>query len=252
MYMDLFPTKDLLNTYKLFWQYPVITEEEFYNQNRDDFYYLGFPWATIIDKNVKTNDLFKVLLPHIKHKEYYTCCQHIHFRRLIPLFKVLGIKILYTPHKIKGEDEIHGVKLIPCPLYAVNFEDDTRNADFENIDFNTCKRDLLFSFMGGYQTCYLTDIRLKIFQMEKRDNIYIQNTGDWHFNNVVYSTKQNANQELNIDSKHINKTEKYNKLLLNSRFSLCPSGSGPYRMSGTRTCATFTWPSRAKSRRSRR
>ena len=34
----------------LFWQYPVITEKTFYDQNKDDPMYLGLPWATILDK----------------------------------------------------------------------------------------------------------------------------------------------------------------------------------------------------------
>ena len=34
----------------LFWQYPVITEKTFYEQNKDDPMYVGIPWATILDK----------------------------------------------------------------------------------------------------------------------------------------------------------------------------------------------------------
>ena len=34
----------------LFWQYPVITEKTFYEQNKDDPMYVGLPWATILDK----------------------------------------------------------------------------------------------------------------------------------------------------------------------------------------------------------
>ena len=45
-----FQTELILEKTKLFWQYPVITEQEFYNQNKDDPLFLGFPWATIFDK----------------------------------------------------------------------------------------------------------------------------------------------------------------------------------------------------------
>ena len=38
---------------------------------------------------------------------------------------------------------------------------------------------------------------------------------------------QNLNYELNTNRTHEQKTEEYNKILLNSRYSLCPSGSGP-------------------------
>ena len=40
---------NLLAQLCLFWQYPVITEKEFYIQNKGDVNYIPFPWATIID-----------------------------------------------------------------------------------------------------------------------------------------------------------------------------------------------------------
>ena len=220
--------ESLIKQYKLFWQYPVITEKEFYLQNKDNPFFLGFPWATIIDKRYNLNIIYKILFPSIqKDHQYYTCCQHIHFRQLIPLFKSLNIHIVYSPHKIKDEDEIDGIRILPCPLYAVNIEDDTRNHEFQNIDFINKERKYLYSFMGGVQAGYLTSVRNQIFQMQHPEDAFILNTGDWHFNSTVYSSKQNMNQELNINENHIQKTKNYNKVLLNSRFSLCPSGSGP-------------------------
>jgi len=73
----------------------------------------------------------------------------------------------------------------------------------------------------------MTDIRKKIFQMKHPENTFIKDIGNWHFDNVVYSNKQNSRNEMNIDNKHLNNTSEYNSLLLRSRFSLCPSGSGP-------------------------
>lgn len=224
--MEKFDTELILKKSKLFWQYPVITEEEFYNQNKDDPYYLGFPWATCIDKKVHTNIILKLILPFLKHKNYYTCCQHIYFKKLIPLFKILGIKTLYIPHKIKDEDKLNGINLMPCPLYAVNVEDNNRNKEFKERDFLKKERKYLFSFMGGYQNIYLTDIRKKIFELKYKDTLII-NTGVWHFNSTVYSNKQNIKKELNVNNEHNIKTKFYNELLLNSRYCLCPSGSGP-------------------------
>lgn len=224
----IFPTKEILNNTDLFWQYPVITEEIFYNQNKDDPHYIGFPWATCLDKRIHTNNILKIILQFIdKRKTYYTCCQHISFRKLIPLFKVLNIKIVYSPHKNINENIINDISILPCPLYAVNFEDKTKNLEFKNIDFLNNKRDYIYSFIGGYQPDYLTKIRNNIFNMKHPDNTYIINTGGWHFNTTVYSYKQNKNKELNIDNDHINKTKIYNECLLNSRYSLCPSGTGP-------------------------
>lgn len=220
------PTELILNKTLLFWQYPVITEQSFFNQNYNDPYYFGMPWATIIDKRINISEVFKLLIQYV-NGEYYTCCQHISFRKLIPLFKLLKIKILYTPHKIKDEDEINGIKIMPCPLYAVNIEDNKRNKEFKDIDFFNVNRKYLYSFMGGFQRGYLTNIRNDIFNMEHHESSIIINTGDWHFNTTVYSNKQNVENDLNIDVNHIKKTSKYNNILLNSKFSLCPSGSGP-------------------------
>lgn len=217
-----------IKKYGLFWQYPVITEREFYNQNKHDLTYFGFPWATVIDKSFTINQILCILVPFIKRgNSYFTCCQHISFRSLVPVFKHLNIKTLFSPHKIKGEDYIDGIRINPCPLYAVNYEDPTRNAQFQNIDFKNIKRELLYSFVGGLQAGYLTDVRKKIFKITHQNVACVINTGDWHFNNIVYSSKQDKNNTLNINTNHIIKTNKYNEILLNSRFSLCPSGSGP-------------------------
>jgi len=223
----MFNTEQLLKETQLFWQYPVITEKEFYNQNNKNINYCGVPWATIIDKHIPINSVLKIILPMMKHKNYYTCCQHICFKRLCKLFWVLGIKTLYTPHKVIGENIINGITIKSCPLYAVNIENYPKNKTFENVDFIKKKRRYLYSFAGGYQKNYLTTIRMDIFNMKHPTNTYIQNTGDWHFNELVYNIKQNNRGILNISQNHKDKTETYNNLLLNSRYSLCPSGSGP-------------------------
>ena len=222
-----FNIENILKNSNLFWQYPVITEETFYKQNKYNSNFFGFPWATCIDKRIHTNELIKILLTLKENKQYYTCCQHILFRKYINLFKLLGITIVYTPHKVKNEDEINGVTILPCPLYACNFEDSTRNAVFKNIDFLQNKRQYLYSFIGGVQRDYLTNIRNNILNMNHPEYTIVENSGDWHFNTTVYSQYQNHNKQLNINEEHILKTKKYNNILIQSRFSLCPSGSGP-------------------------
>ena len=128
----------------------------------------------------------------------------------------------------ENTDIINDIEILPCPLYAVNYEDDTRNSTFKNIDFEEKPRIFLYSFMGGYQIAqYLTKIRLEIFKIQPRHYIFIQNTGDWHFNSIVYNSKQNRKLEENKTEQHLSKTETYNNILMNSRFSLAPSGSGP-------------------------
>ena len=219
---------ELLKKTKLFWQYPVITEETFYNQNKNEPLYFAFPWATVIDKKIDINAIYNLLNPYIKNKKYYTCCQHIFFRKLIPLFEKLEITTVYAPHKIINEDYIRNIQILPCPLYAVNIEDITRNKIFENKDYLSMDRKILYSFIGGVESCYISDIRNNIFKIKHNNtNTRIIHTGTWHFKQLVYSNKQNCNKEVNNDKKHMIKTNIYNQTLLESKYSLCPSGSGP-------------------------
>ena len=133
----------------LFWQYPVITEKTFYLQNKEDPNYLGLPWATILDKGYNIKNLFYQLKPLVgKNKYYYTCCQHISFRKLIPLFRMLGIISVFTPHKKIGECILNDVELLPCPLYAVNVEDVSRQTILKNVNYQTYTKPIWFSFVG--------------------------------------------------------------------------------------------------------
>jgi len=222
---------NLLVQLGLFWQYPVITEKTFYEQNKGDPNYFPFPWATVIDKRInlqKLLEIFKQIIP--MNKNYYTCCQHIRYRELKQFWAALGITTVYTPHKCIGRDKIIGIKLIACPLYAVNIEDESRNEVFKQCDLLKRKRKYFYSFAGGYQpNCYLTDIRLRIFNLnkKKRQDCMIRNTGDWHFNCDVYGGGQDVTGKLNEDERHIIKTKIYNDILLDSRYALAPSGSGP-------------------------
>lgn len=208
----------ILKSNQIFWQYPVITEKRYNELNKSNENYLGIPWATMIDFNLNFG-----VFEEIEVKSYTTCCQHIHFRKVIPMMKKLGVNVLYTPHKIIGEDNIDGIEIRSCPLYAVNFEDPERNSDFQGKDFLEVERKYLYSFRGGSNTYYMSDIRKRIFQMEKKSDILIENSEGWHFEKTVYGGEQNKNgtyqKREDVGS--------YNQILLNSRYSLCPSGSGP-------------------------
>ena len=70
---------------------------------------------------------------------------------------------------------------------------------------------------------------MRIFDLNKngRKDCIIRNTGEWHFNCDVYSAAQNISGKLNEDKRHKIKTKLYNSILLDSRYALAPSGSGP-------------------------
>jgi len=147
----MFPTEKILEENKLFFQYPVITEKTFFLQNKLDENFIGFPWATIIDKNIDHSLILSIINPYIeKNKEYYTCCQHIYFKKLLKLFSSLNIFLLYTPHKILKEDIIENITILPCPLYANNFENNDDNLTFQNVNFIEKERNFLYSFQGAY------------------------------------------------------------------------------------------------------
>ena len=224
-----FPTEEIISFHDLFWQYPGITEEKFYNQNKHDPCYFGFPWATVIDKRINLSILYNSLNTILKNNNtYYTCCLHISFRKLIPLWKKLNITEAYVSHKIKGEDIIDNVVLKPCPLFAINIEDNRFNMNLKNIDFLNCKRDILYSFVGGYNApYYLSEIRPNIFKGSHPENTIIQHSGTWHLDNIVYNYDQNYLKKINLSKTHMQKTINYNTLLLTSRYTLSPSGSGP-------------------------
>ena len=220
--------EEIMKKYRLFWQYPVITEKTFYEQNKGDENYLGLPWATIIDKRYNLELMYKLVKPYVKFKEYYTCCQHISFRKFTSLWKSLGITKVYAVHKVKGEDKINGIEILPCPLYAVNVEDNNRNSKFKGEDYITRDRKYLYSFVGAYNPhVYMSDIRKRIYSMKHPEDCVVEKTNMWHFEKMVYSKMQNSKGELNEDKAQKQKGERYNELLLDSRYTLCPSGSGP-------------------------
>lgn len=225
---NIFNTEEILSKYKLFWQYPAITEKAFYLQNKNNPDYLGLPWATIIDKRYSFQVIFNIIKPYTQPgKTYYTSCQHIVFKYFIPLWKALNIMTVYVAHKQKGIESLDGIILKPCPLYAVNIENTEFNKDFLGVDLLNVERNVLYNFIGGYQMDYMSQIRPDIFKMKHSVNTIIKDTGDWHFNKLVYNPKQTHNLELNLNEEHINKTKYYNELLIKSRYTLAPSGSGP-------------------------
>ena len=222
-------TEEIMQAHNLFWQYPAITEKTFYDQNKSNENFIGFPWATLIDKRIRPKTVIDMLHVFVNPNiNYYTCCQHIHFRQLIPIFKILNINCVYTPHKVKGEDKIDDVNINPCPLYAVNLEDPLRNSEFQNANLIERERPLLYSFHGAYNPkVYLSVVRKRIFDMEHPEYTSVKDIGGWFYESVVYSDKQNRTGELNETKEQKESTQSYNKLLLESRYSLCPSGSGP-------------------------
>ena len=115
------------------------------------------------------------------------------------------------------------------PLIAVNYVTPDRSEGMERKPME--ERKLLASFIGAHMPHYRDDSRIKLFEAAKecgRDDVFVDLGNEWHFNKVVYE-EQVLNREVeahHIDEHH-KKTFRYNSILSDSKFSLCPEGAGP-------------------------
>lgn len=213
----------LLTSFNADWQRPVITEYNVFKQLTTmqllPYHYFAFPWATLIDECwVKKTDL-KTLLDQRNPdgKEYCTVVQHIFYKQLFPTFQALNIRYVFSPHCTLADREEarkFGITLFGFPLYAAV----KRGMDESLIPMQS--RQFLTSFIGQYDIkCYLTEIRLKIFDLfSPYADCLIKRRGEWHFQGMVYKGQSGTSLELE---------DEYKMALAHSKFSLCPSGSGP-------------------------
>ena len=206
------------------WQYPVITEKRAFELLKDEclpINYLAFPWATLIDKcnNNKDLELFKIIGNLVCKKNCFTICQHIHFRKLLPIFKNIGITHLFASHTSKYDymyEELYGIKIIPFHLYPFN--------SIENYNLKHKKLKYIYSFEGAYNPkCYLKS--RSYLKNINNDKYYIHIKNEWNFQKEVYVDQIKNNVFVSTNDEKLDTD--YIKLLESSQFTLCPSGSGP-------------------------
>jgi len=207
------------------WQYPVLTEKKvfdlYFNQKSLPCNYFAFPWATLIDNRMwfKKSYLENILYNFkIKKKFCSTVCQHIFFRKILPILKNIGITHIFASHTTHNDyilEDKYNIKIIPFPLYPVNYN---KKSEIEKTN------KYLFSFIGSYSTYYITDIRQRLCIFKNFPECYVKIKNKWHFYDEVYSN-QIFKKNVFIDNKL--EEEIFSELLLNSKFSLCPGGSGP-------------------------
>ena len=202
------------------WQKPAITEENVFrlfmkNKNLPNNY-LAFPWANMIDgMHTKKFIYNKIKDFKITDLSCFTVVQHIHFRNYLELFSKIGITHIFSSHRRSGDEKLeqkYNIKIIPFSLFPVQ-------SNKENI-ININDRKYLTSFIGQYdQKCYLTSIRQKIFDIfsNLKDN-YVVRRKEWHYQGMVYRNEKETNTT---------NEQEYKDILRESKFSLCPSGSGP-------------------------
>lgn len=221
-----------INSYKMYyytndddWQKPNITEYQFYklflNEKNIPMNYFAFPWATLIDNphisnsKIDNNKLINIANNYrVEKKNCFTVIQHIFFRKYLELIKNIGIKYILTPHKQPDDIDLekeYDIVIIPISLYPVQHCTTTIKPINE--------RKYLMSFIGSYSsTIYLTNIREQIYdKLSNHPDCYIVRRYGWHYNNPVYKNKKtNVSDEI-----------EYKNIMEETKFSLCPSGSGP-------------------------
>lgn len=239
---------------ELDWQFPAYTEKQAFinHQNNylssDNQVYVGCPWASIIDhifnnfaidvnSDIFNNDqvknyLKKNILDKFKKepaKQYYTVCQHIYWQKLIKLWEIMGINNVYVSHLTDNFNN-DLVKFYPWHLIACNAENPKRNQD---LTIKTIKeKKYLCSFVGAHKKHYLSNTRKDLYniylKLKNKDKIYMQINDEWFLNDIVY---ENQIHKYNISESYLDQhqfeTIKYNQILSDSIFSLCPEGAGP-------------------------
>tara|TARA_R110002020_G_scaffold72542_5_gene186648 strand:+ start:5346 stop:6152 length:807 start_codon:yes stop_codon:yes gene_type:complete len=180
---------------------PVRTEEQIYRQlsktsDKDNigYSYVVMPIADMINKSgVKNtqNIINDVCEAHNKEKLIFVC-QHIQVCNLY-----FHDNLVFTPHATMFDS------YIPIPHYSCNY-DLEYSKPWEEREYD-------FSFMGDYNT-HAT--RNKVYNLLKgKPKTFFVDTKNWHF----YSDKK---------TQAINK-KNYIELLGNTKYSLCPRGTGP-------------------------
>lgn len=233
-----------------FWQFPCRTEQVAWERHRglpappvkdgEAHLYLGLPWATWIDRRHDWQEdaaALQLRLSALRSEvtargwklRLHTVCQHIHWRRLLPLWRSCGVTDLWLSHApAEATIDDGAIRLGSWPLYAVNVETPDRRAGLEpgrTID----DRPILASFRGGWMPHYLSLVRLHLgdrFAERSADGWVVELTREWHFNDVVYAHQVAGKALSDVDAKE-EEVWRYNRLLSDSVFSLCPGGAGP-------------------------
>ncbi|MGF1492704.1 MAG: exostosin family protein [Microcoleaceae cyanobacterium] len=220
------------------WQYPAITEQYAYEKAKKylrsydkSIVYFGFPWATLIDYFLhKPENAPLVLLTLERYKPYLkqfsrviTVCQHIHLLKFQYLFSQLGITDIFWCHAVKGQSTLPNyfdISLHPFPLYPVQACNASPVVE---------PRKYLFSFVGSYApNYYLTDSRNKIIDfLSSDDRGLVISRDQWHYQKVVYDHQVKRSSQGTDKMIDTSASEQFQTAMKQSKFALCPSGSGP-------------------------
>jgi len=225
------------------WQTPVLTEKNCWELLKErplkkNLTYLAVAWSTVIDKldfgtdkDKKDAEEFLKEIGRLNLSNAFTVCQHDRFHKILPTLKDAGVSTLFASHMVEGS----GYTTVEF-YYQSGGEEKT--IDGINIDtiflapvfigFPNKPKDILYSFIGSYGSKHISPIRKEIFKDTHDTNAVIIERQGWQFDADVYG-EQLTDSPISAVQKYINreKSEFYIEALTRSRFSLCPSGTGP-------------------------
>ncbi len=222
------------------WQRPAKTEEWVYEQCLGELpesvfsQLVCFPWATLIDllrsnRQPKAGPYLDVLAlaPPRTTLIRATVCQHIYALDMLEWFQRLSITDLYWSHAVRDVRGVEGVRVHPFPLYPVRCFD---NPDVDSHEVkSSSERKYLYSFIGAYDAnLYLSPVRKWIHKLPVRSDAFVSGRNEWHYEKQVYHQQIGGFKIADRDQKsHLQQSEEYSRVMANSVFCLCPSGSGP-------------------------
>ncbi|MBZ4023561.1 hypothetical protein CKO11_13950 [Rhodobacter sp. TJ_12] len=226
------------------WQFPAITEQHAFERMAEDLalretdgsvIYLAFPWATLIDnllhnkKNPERTAFFRQKLLSLKPRlagaqSVITTCQHIHMLRFQELFDEMGVTDIFWSHAVQDQPALPkfpGIALHAFPLYPVQAKDLWKAP--------AIPKKHLYSFVGAKANqYYLTESRnIIIDDLSKTHTGFITGNDTWHYNKVVYDHQVRGLAKTADNLVDNDASKNFQKILRESVFSLCPSGTGP-------------------------
>ena len=180
---------------------PVKTEHTIFEQIsrlsstlKTDYVYVAMPIADFINKIGLPNTqlIINNVCSQHQEKKLFFVCQHIQVCNL----NFRG-NLVFTPHATILDS------FVPIPHYSCTYDLDLVKPWDE--------REYEFSFVGSFLT---HPVRRKLYDyFKERKDCLIVDTGSWHFEG------SKEKQEIN--------SRKYVEILGNTKYSLCPRGTGP-------------------------
>lgn len=222
------------------WQRPNRTEEWAWERCRAGaaaaspfVQMLCFPWATLIDlmrrgrqdAAAPLREALRWAPPRITLRRA-TVMQHIWAKDMLAQLQALRVTDVYWSHAVRSETQWPGgIQVHPFPLYPVCCGADADPADTPA----PAQRRWLYSFIGAYEPgLYLSPVRRWILELPAREDARVERRAEWHFEGPVYRRQIEGlpEDEAATTSRQRHEAE-YREALVQSVFSLCPSGSGP-------------------------